>query len=315
LARRPDERAFDHEEFWNYFLATHLVELLKKKEKSALYRFLERRSLPLMTAKWSAVIEPWTQGQAHDLTALLSELCVSELRSGYMKQNAGLIAGGLARIAPKDMKLDSMYFEGDILQASRLECIEFRRCMFNDFVLTDSDWRDCRFQECEVLGIAVRNARLEGCVFDEKSRVVGVLRGGGGDEEFRTYVPETCERILSDCGAKFQKPTLFPPREPIPPVPDHRRQSLERFLRIFERNTGAVQSVIQLKLGQKLSVFEKEVLPALLRHQVIRQTTYRGRGGQNRYELCFPLEVLLQAEDPDSAAPSQLIAFWQELRS
>jgi Pentapeptide repeats (9 copies) len=242
-------------------------------------------------------------------------MCVSELRSGYMKQNSGLIAGELAQVAVSDVKFDSMYFEKEVLRASRLDRAEFRRCVFNDLVIVDCEWTDCNFKESEVLGITVQNTRLDGCLFDGGCRVVGVLDGGGQDEGFRTYVPENCERILTNCGAQFPKSTLFPRRQPVPPVSDDRRQALEKFLRIFERNTGAVESVIQLKLGRRLSVLEKEILPMLLKHEVIRQTPYRGRGAQNRYELCFPLETILQAEDPESPAPTQLINFWQELRS
>ena len=314
VARKADERAFDHEEFWNYFLAARLVEILRGKEKDNLFRFLERRSLPSMTARWAAGIEGWKPAQARDLVAILSDLCISELRSGYLKQNAGLLAGRLARVAGSDVRFDSMYFEGDILQESRLERASFHKCLFSDFIITDSRWTDCQFKECEISGIAVHNARLDGCVFDEGSRVVGVLRGSGTDGEFRTHVPDVCEDILVGCGAKFLRPTLFA-RVPVPPVPEERRVALERFLRIFERNTGAVDGVIQLKLGPRLHTFEKEVLPVLLKHEVVRETTYRGRGGQHRYELSFPLETILEAEDPSAAAPAQLLMFWQDLRT
>jgi hypothetical protein len=313
-ARRTNERAFDHEEFWHYFLAANLAQLLKTKERASLYRFLDRRSLPAIAAKWATVIGGWTPDEARGLVAMLNEMCISELRSGYMKQNSGLIAGELARLAVTDMTFDSMYFEGEVLRASHLSRAEFTRCVFNDLVLVDCEWTDCTFSECDVAGTTVRNTRLENCIFDERCTVVGVLQGGDLDQGFRTYVRESCERILASCGAQFPKSSLFPTREPIPPVPDDRRHALEKFLRIFERNTGAVESVIQLKLGQRLRVFEREVLPILRKHEVIRETTYRGRGGQSRYELCFPLETILQAEDPESPGPAQLVAFWQEMR-
>jgi hypothetical protein len=313
-ARRTDERAFDHEEFWNYFLAARLVELLKARDKGGLYRFLDRRSLPAITARWATVIEGWTPDQARDLITLLSDMCAGELRSGYMKQNAGLAAGGLARVANHGAKFDSMYFEGEIFKAGRLEDSIFNKCVFNDIVLTDSYWAGCNFRDCQILGVAVRNTHLQDCAFDERCSVVGVLQGDGTDGEFRTYVPETCEQILAACGAKFPKSETLFDKKPLSPVPEPRRRALEKFLRIFERNTGAVQTVIQLKLGQRLHVFEKEVLPSLIKYGAIRETTYRGRGGQNRYELYFPVETILQAEDPNSSAPAQLIAFWQELR-
>jgi len=312
--RRPDERAFDHEEFWNYFLAAGLAEILQTAGRDKIYRFLDRRSLPAITAKWTAAVGAGSRNNARDLVQTLSDLCVTELRSGYFKQNAGLVAGELARAAGSDLKFDSMYFEGEVFRASAIANAGFKRCVFNDLVMTDSNWTDCKFVECEVLGISVQNTRLDRCTFEDSCRVVGVLRGGNPDEEFRTYVPETCEQILAACGALFPKSTSFQRRAGIGPVPAPRRQALEKFLRIFERNTGAVENVIKLKLGQRIHELDKEVLPALQKYGLVRKTTYRGRSGQDRYELCFPLETILQAEDPDATAPAQLIAFWQELR-
>jgi hypothetical protein len=313
--RRTDHRAFDHDEFLNYFLAARVAELLRGKEKGRLQRFLERHSLPAIASKWAAVPEPpWETSQARQLVATLSEICRSELRSGYVKQNAGLLAAGLAPISGKGLEFDSMYFEGDALRGSSIAESVFTKCVFNDVVLTDVNWTGCRFRGCQVLGLTVNHTRMENCEFDEASRVQGVLEAPLSEERFRSYVPEVCERILARRGVSFPRSQEGPPPRALPLVPDARRAALERFLRIFERNTGAVGAVIQMKLGAKLHVFQTEVLPALLRHDVVRKTVYRGRGTQDRYELTLPLEVILSAEDPDSGAPPQVIAFWQDLR-
>ena len=77
---------------------------------------------------------------------------------------------------------------------------------------------------------------------------------------------------------------------------------------------GQTRILIQTKLGPRLYLFKKTVLPALLNHGVIRRTEYRGSGCQQRYELNFPIELILQAEDQQSTAPQELITFWNDLR-
>jgi Pentapeptide repeats (9 copies) len=312
---RTDHRAFDHEEFLNYFLAARVAELLRAGDRGRLQRFLERHSLPAITSKWVAMAEPsWTSDQARQLVGALSEICRSELRSGYMKQNAGVLAARLSPICGSGLEFDSMYFEGDAFQGTRLEGCQFRGCMFNEVVLTGVDWTACRFRECQVLGLTINGTRLTSCEFDEGCSVVGVLETLEANGDFRIYVPEVCERLLTQRGATFTKPEEAPSRQEPRPVPGARRAALTSFLRIFQRNTGAVESVIQLKLGQRMHVFETEILPLLLHHGIVKRTVYRGRGEQDRYELNFPLEVILSAEDPDSTAPAQVKAFWQELR-
>lgn len=313
--RRPDHRAFDHEQFLNYFLAARLVELLKGRDKNSLRRFLEKHSLPAITATWASVIEPWTAEQAKDMIAGLSEMSSSELLSGYLKQNAGLVAAVMTTVNPNRHTFDSMYFEGVQWAKTRLVGCEFRRCVFNDVDLTNIEWIDCAFRECQVQGLTVDHTSMQNCTFDESCRVVGILQSSGISETVRIFVPDVCEKILKQSGARFLKAEERPVTRAVPPVPDDRRRALESFLRIFNRNSGAVESVIGMKLGPRKHIFDDKVLPALLDHGVVRKTEYRGHGHQDRFELAYPLDLILGAEDPQSGAPSQLIAFWNSLRN
>jgi hypothetical protein len=129
----------------------------------------------------------------------------------------------------------------------------------------------------------------------------------------RDYVPAECERILEALGAKFEKTPELPFGE-SGSIPDESRSALNAFLRIFSRNSGAVDDVIAVKLGARLAHFQKEILPALTKHQVVRGTSYRGRGKHDRYELNYPIEMILRAEDPAAQVPDTLKAFWSELR-
>jgi hypothetical protein len=260
------------------------------------------------------MVGAWSLEDAKQLISRLSQLASAEMRTGYLKQNAGLLAGTLTEINTSGNLFDSMYFESDIFEGRHLLSCEFRRCVFNDVVLVGTTMEQCQFLECQINGLSIGDTSLRGCVFDEGCLVVGLRDANRSGEQLRTYVPEECERALVECGASFSIQQVAA-RPEVARVPEHRALVLTKFLRIFERNSGAVDSVIQLKMGDRLHIFETEVLPQLIKHDVVRKTSYRGRGQQNRYELNYPIETILTAEDPFSPSPRELIDFWQELRN
>ena len=145
-ALRADHRAFDHDEFLDYFLAVRICELLKSGNKSNLRRFLERHSLPVMSAKWTAVIEPWEATQVRSIIDTLSQMVSSELRSTYLKQNAGLLAARLAGFVKdvSDLNFESMYFEGDDWRGTSLSGAKFKACVFSGIDFSDLRWVGCR---------------------------------------------------------------------------------------------------------------------------------------------------------------------------
>lgn len=258
----------------------------------------------------------WDPSQAADIINNLSNLTSSELKSTYLKQNAGLIASQMALSCDqpiRGLKFDSMYFEGDEWVGSTLEEAEFRKCTFNAIDLSGSSWKNCTLIDCRIDGLTCdRETTLSGTVFNAGCQIVGVLQKYVADG-MRNYVPEECQRILEGLGARFETgPELLFAK--VVPIPEESRSALNAFLRIFNRNSGAVDNVIETKLGARLAHFERHVLPLLEKYNVVKGTSYRGRGKHDRYELSYPIELILQAEDPASQAPHNLKAFWSALR-
>ena len=311
-ATRVGYRSFDHDEFFSYFLSIRLVELLRNGNKSNIKTFLDRGLLPAITAKWISVLKPWASQTSGQLLALLSNMCASELRATYFKYNAALIASCLTPLANAPTVLESMYFEGDQWSSTKIKEVEFKRCEFNNVVLAECNWSKCLFKECRINGLTLRNTRIDGAVFDASCQVLGVLHSTERPEEYRTYIPEICKEILAQCGATFERTDPIP-QIPLRQVSPERRTTLNSFLRIFNRNSGAADRVIQLKLGARVHLFEKEILPNLIDNKVVRKAEYRGKGHQHRYELNYPVDLILRAEDPQSVAPENLIAFWNRL--
>jgi hypothetical protein len=313
--------SFDHEEFLNFFLAMRLVQLLKTKDKFGLQRFCELHPLPINTALWAANAEDWTVEGVMDITGKLGELTRSEIRSTYLKQNAGMITAHLAsRYGTRDscsFTFDHMYFEGDLWSDSELHDCAFRNCTFIGVDLSNAKWRRCAFEECSFDGFMFDdNTRLDDSRFGSGTSVLGVLKKRGDEDAgLRNYVPETCRMYLEQIGAHFESEEV--PAEAIhapKPIKKEKRQALEIFLRIFNRNSGATDNVVKMKLGGRYSVFRKDVLPLLLKHNVVLSTEYYGGGQQERWELNYPLEVFLRAEDSNAPALANLKACWDDLR-
>jgi len=311
--------SFDHEEFLNYFLAMRLVEILKKRDRFSLQRFCEQYPLPASACLWAANIENWSYDSARELVAWFSETCQKEVRSTYLKQNLGLIT---ARIAGRfidvvdrvGISMESMYFEGDSWTESILAHALFTKCTFVNVDLSGASWTDCRLVGCNVDGLILDGKScLRGTTFDPSCLVTGVLKRTPDDDmRMKSYVPDECRAQLEREGAIFEDDEVVAPVSK--PIPEQERKMLDAFFRIFGRNTGANENMLKLKLGARFTNFRKNLLPLMLRHGVVRKVDYDGSGQQERFELCFPIESILRAEDPSAIAPRNLKEFWTSMR-
>ena len=308
-------RSFEHEEFFNYFLAERLGNLLKDSaQEGPLRAFLGKHSLPKIVAKWVSVGQQNAKIQA--FFGYLNSLARSEVRSSYLKQNVGLIVARAASAYQplKGAKIEAAYFEGDEWKESQLEEVTFEKCTFLNVVLTGCRWINCRFAACDFNGLSYDvTTSLRGSEFDRNCRVLGVLRVEEGLDHFRTYVPDKCQTIVELLGGRFMAEQHHH-ADTVAPVRDDLRSCLEAFLRIFSRNTGASDQVIALKLGSRRPLFRQSVLPLLSEHELIRKTQYRGSGHQDRFELVYPVEEILMAEDPEAPVTRSLVDFWEGLR-
>ena len=61
-------------------------------------------------------------------------------------------------------------------------------------------------------------------------------------------------------------------------------------------------------------MFRNSVLPMLIDYGLVRKTDYRGKGHQARFELAYPVEQILKAENLEASLPNNLVGFWEKLR-
>ena len=249
----------------------------------------------------------------------LSGMTRNELRSTYLKQNAGLITSSVTQLFPdvgsSRFTFESMYFETDAWRGSHLNGAVFRKCNFVNVDFSGARWSHCRLDDCSIDGITVApDSLLDDCAMSGDSIALGVLfKHGDEAEDFRTYVLDQCKDILASLGMRFETAAIQRPL--IATVAKERRTSIDAFFRIFSRNSGATEDVMRTKLGRRFALFSDQVLPALLECKIINPTNYRGRGNQARYELNYPLDTILRAEDPEAPAPINVRDFWDKMRT
>jgi hypothetical protein len=315
------ELSFDHEEFLHYFLAARLAIALRTRDSFGFQRFAEVHPFPEAVSLWAANIEGLDASSSRDVVGWLSMMSRAETRSSYLRQNIGSIAAHVAQrgglVGGESYSFDNMYFEGPCWRESVVRKGIFTSCSFLNLDLTNTRWVNCIFRRCRIDGLILNTATdFEGSSFDEDTVILGVLRRKSDDDEYplKSYVPDECALLLEQRGACFPETISINTAEDVESVPSEVRKCLDVFFRIFARNTGANENVTKVKLGPRYHFFKKEILPPMLKFKVIKPTQYYGNGQQERWELCFPIETILKAEDPHSATPATLREFWNELR-
>lgn len=94
-----------------------------------------------------------------------------------------------------------------------------------------------------------------------------------------------------------------------PEAPDQRLKLLERFLRLFLRNTQIDEEVIRTRLGSAAAPrFFQDVLPDLLNYGVLEEVTWKGRGIQHRYKLTCPMSAVSDALEQASGSFDQFVS-------
>jgi hypothetical protein len=171
----------------------------------------------------------------------------------------------------KGITFDHCYFHRTDLEAARLEACSFLQCDFNGL---------CLDGEPQVMNTIMKDCKVEW------ARV--------GDSTF--YEPDRLDALLSRFGFRIERSdgaSVTISSDPLAQIgkpSDPEMAVVERVVRLFSRTTGASESLLRLKLGNRGNRFCDEVLPELLRHGVLREVPWHGGGQDRRYSLNRSLE-------------------------
>lgn len=288
---RGESLIFDHEDFQSFYLGEALGRVLAGKNTTDLHAFLAVNTLSKSTIEQSS---HYLQRNEVDIARIIEKLCeINSSESGFSfcKENCGELSIRLAECLGSShgrIVFKSMFFSPEILSMRRLSAIDFEQCHFQPTSISDGDFRDIRFLECEFerldigdIGSHIRGVIFEGCQIDSLLVVDG--------EEYFFDPKQIAHKLVtagaSIQGAEAQSDIDFSEQ-------DGRLKVIERFFRIFMRNSHIEENVIRVRLGLASSIFFDEILPCLLEKGVLEEVPWKGRGTQHRYKLAMPMSFI-----------------------
>ncbi len=280
--------AFDHQEFFHFFLGEGIGKVLATNNRSFVASELRPSTLPDLTAQVAARFLRRVSVQLPALVATANQIALTEPRASFVKENlAGVLIRALDGCPAMNVRFEHALFPPQALAGRVLNGVEFLDCYFQSSSLAHSQLTSCQFIRCEFealeLSNGVTDTTLDGCTVRSVTPV-----GVGGS----VFAPQQVQSALVRAG--FQFPASL--TEVVDPVETEEQVTLvERMLRAFTRQSQINENVLSTRLGVGSHRFFTDVLPQLQRVGVVQEVTYAGRGQQKRFQLGRPLQGLTDA--------------------
>lgn len=281
--------AFDHEDFRNYFQGVALGRLLVSRDIAGLRSFLR---VAAVTGEMGDAVISHLRRMAADAPAILDVLQKVgslELPSSFGKENAGILAIRVAETFEcTTCEFRSLSFPTDALRLRKLRGSRFTDCYFQPTSVEEADLRGLVFTRCQFERLSdIEDARHVACVCEDCTVRCVTIHGGAES----LFDPREISRFLADHG--FAQTQQLDLRDPAPVEED--LKLTERALRMFLRANQLNESAFRTQLGQRSAHFLDEVLPELVRHEILTEVTYQGAGRQRRFRLIVPLDLVQEA--------------------
>lgn len=312
----PDglDRAFDHPEFRDYFIAIALknhIEDLSKGIAAGALDYLSVSQLSDSTARYvrSQLSEDF---RFADAARELARAADKQIRSTYMPVNAGtLIPPLLDAYEPADTVhlAGRVMYSSLVFERTHLSAVVFDRATFINVSLRDIEWSNVVFQHCDLGELSLHDtARIEHVVLRDCA-VDGVKRFENNEELERAYAPSRVKQLLMNAGFLFEDQLSL---SDVVDVPDSVETALaKRLLHAFTRSNAVTDEHIQVRFKSDHRWIIDELVPIFEAHRVLEEGTWRGRGSRRIWLMKQPLESVLHAEDGTEGNLSDL---WSEIR-
>lgn len=304
--------AFDHDDFQNFYLGEAFGRLLTHSNRADLQTFISANILPKATVEQSIQHLLRMGSDIQRALKVILEINRAEPAFSFCKENCGTLAVRFSeclRDVADPPPLDGMFFSADMLAGRSLRRVSFHNCHFLPTSTSRSQFEEISFTQCEFerLEIDVSGKTLVNCSFTE-CRVDSVVTQNGDEYSFD---PVEIAQLLLKAGAGID--LECGDDSEMNEIRDERLNIIERFLRIFLRNTHVDEEVIRLRLGSSAAAkFFEEILPPLLANGTLEDVPWKGRGVQRRYKLGTQLS---EVSDALEQAGSSFDSFINLLRS
>jgi|688.fasta_scaffold95856_2 hypothetical protein len=283
---------FDHVEFYHHSLGRALASLIASQGRPRDIRHaLQIAQLPDFAIEICAKHLKTTNVSLSHVVELLNRAVGAEARMSIARENASALTLACIQLNPGEQcTVMEGIFGPDKLMGVACERVTFARCYFHRTDMRATSLRQCKFQDCEFSGIGLDGDPEVADTTIENCRIEWVRLG---DTTF--YDPERINPILARFGfsiASQEMPVIKPATDPtiINRAVDTEMQVVHRLVRLFSRTTGASESLLRLKLGNRGNIFCEEMLPELLKAGLLREVAWHGGGQDRRFALASSLE-------------------------
>ena len=281
--------AFDHPEFYHFFLGESIGSLLTHEDIPAVKHAFREGIVPSFAVD-VAVRYAIRQGiPATRLIETVNDICAAEPRASYLKDNLGGVVIRFVEYAGgESVGVRNATVPPEALTGRRFSNVDFQDCYFQSTSLEHTSLIRCRFIRCEFEEIVlaptllVDNTEFHDCQF----RAVVPVHG-----EASVFAPNAVLQMLRQAGFDLRFSTRTLPPEEIQIMAED-LALVERMLRAFMRSTSVKENTLQKRLGTGAERFEQSILPRLVSAGVLAEVVIPGGGPHRRLRLGMSLERL-----------------------
>lgn len=285
--------AFDHPEFYHFFLGEAVGRMIVKRDASSLKHAFRPAVLPQLAVETAARFIVHIGQSVTDVIAVVDAVFAGEPRMSIVKENLSGIVIHLVDISGgRNVLIEGGTFPPESLKGRKLADVSFSKCYFQRTSLEHSSLAKCRFEGCEFEGIELRDsmevngATLRDCICHEV-----VPRG----EDLSVFAPGAIRSALVAGGFTVEVAQAASPDLSEPRTVDKEVLLTERLIRGFIRSSGINENSIHKRLGIQATFFFRDVFPALEKAGILKEVTFRGRGTQRRFGFGLRLETITEA--------------------
>ena len=292
---RGGELSFDHEDFQNFYLGEGLGLLLGRRGKTELQAFLLVNPIPLATIEQAVQYLIRHDIELEPVLSVLKDINAMESGFSFSKENCGAL---IMRIVEcfndgrnNSIELTGMYLPQAILSERRLKRVHFLNCHFQPTCIAGSGFDDVEFKDCEFERIETdKEGGLVNCTFTDCQIDSLVFT----PDDAQTFDPALILSALEKAGANVGGERTI--EESGEAKGDDDIKIVERFLRVFLRNTYVNEDIVRIRLGKEYAPhFLDHLLPDLQSCGMLEEVPWKGRGVQHRYKLVLPMSEINDA--------------------
>lgn len=283
--------AFDHQEFFFFFLGEAVGRLLVEGNKAGVGHSFRQGVLPALSIEAAAKHFRRENNDIPGVVAMVNELCIGEPRASFIKDNlSGIMIRLLDYNSTSGVMVAHGSFPPDSLLGRHLMDIIFQDCYFQRTSLAQARLTRVRFVRCEFESLELRQGlQIEQSTLDKCTchSVIPV------NFDSTVFDPQQVSQALAQVGFVF----VLPPTalQTLVAEPDEKMVIIERMVRAFMRSTGVNENTLNKRLGSQAPEYFNVVLPKLEEAGIVTEVKFTGSGNQRRFRLGISLELLNQA--------------------